>query len=93
MYHKPSYFDLEVYTDEDSQSIVSYPDYNMWLKSFIEPIIRYISTNVRYYSCWSVKNFKTGRVYNLLDDVICIHEEYGSTLDREYVYEKILNQN
>ena len=80
----PPYFDLEVYTDEDSQSIVSYPDYNMWLKSFIEPIIRYISTNVHYYSCWSVKNFKTGRVYNLLDDVIRIHEEYGFTLDREY---------
>jgi hypothetical protein len=29
------------------------------------------------YSCWSVKNFKTDKKYDLLDDVIRIHGEHG----------------
>ena len=80
----PPYYDLEIYSNEDGQSIVSYPDYDTWLNDFIRPIIQYVSKNVRYYSCWSVKNFKTGRTYNLLDDVIRIHKEYGFTLVCEY---------
>ena len=80
----PPYYDLEVYSEEDTQSIQLYNTYEEWLDGFIRPIIEYVCSHVIYYSCWSVKNFKTDKQYNLLDDVINIHKEYGWKLIKEY---------
>lgn len=71
----PPYYNLEIYSDEANQSL-NYGDYKMWLEKFLEPIIRETLKRVKY-SCWSVKNFKTDKKYNLLTDVIAIHEKYG----------------
>ena len=70
----PPYFDLEIYSDEDTQSVNQYPNYLDWLTKFIEPIIKFISnTESIKYSCWSVINF--GK-YKFLDDIIKIHNGY-----------------
>lgn len=73
----PPYYDLEIYSKEATQSTQRYPTYDIWISEFIKPIIDYVCSNVTKYSCWSVKNFKTGDTHNLLDDVIRIHEENG----------------
>ena len=87
----PPYYNLEIYSDEDTQSINKFPTYELWLEKFIEPIIKYISEHVTKYSCWSVKNFKTDKQYNLLDDIITIHEKYGWIPFIEYGIKKNVN--
>jgi hypothetical protein len=72
----PPYFNLEIYSDEESQSTKSGPDYQSWIHKFLKPVILNIMKRVKY-SCWSVKNFKTDKKYNLLDDIIQIHSENG----------------
>ena len=80
----PPYFDLEVYSHEETQSIKQYTSYEEWLNNFIKPIIEFVCNQVDQYSCWSVKNIKTDKKYDLLEDVIRIHQENGWILDREY---------
>jgi len=72
----PPYFNLEVYSNESTQSISGGKDYPTWLKVFLEPLIAKVLKRVTY-SCWSVKNFKTDKKYDLFTDVVRIHEEYG----------------
>ena len=71
----PPYFNLELYSDETTQS-TKLGDYQAWVDKFLRPVIIGVICRVKY-SCWSVKNFKTDKKYNLLDDVIAIHEENG----------------
>lgn len=89
----PPYFDLEVYSHEDTQSIKNYKTYDEWIKHFIKPIIEYVCSHVEKYSCWSVKNIKTDKKYGLLDDVIRIHAENGWVLKRQYAIKKNTNKN
>jgi len=72
----PPYFNLEIYSDEENQSTKSGPDYQTWTDKFLKPVILNIMKRVKF-SCWSVKNFKTDKKYNLLDDIIQIHAENG----------------
>ena len=113
----PPYYNLEIYSDEETQSIQLQPlgkvepniqplgkvepniqpsnlqpikidlaqpflkvevevDYDLWLKQFLEPVIIGVINHVTY-SCWSIKNFKTDKKYNLFDDVVRIHSENG----------------
>jgi 16S rRNA G966 N2-methylase RsmD len=74
----PPYYNLEIYSDEETQSL-QYSDYESWINNFIKPVIENILKRVKY-SCWSVKNFKTDKKYDLLTDVISIHEENGWNL-------------
>jgi len=89
----PPYYDLEVYSHEDSQSIKQYPSYDEWLNEFIKPIIDFVCSHVTKYSCWSVKNIKTDKKYNLLDDVIQIHLDNGWSLDRQFSIKKNTQKN
>jgi hypothetical protein len=89
----PPYFDLEVYSHEDTQSIKKYKTYEEWIEHFIKPIIEYVCSHITKYSCWSVKNIKTKEKYNLLDDVIRIHNEMGWKLDRQFAIKKNTNKN
>lgn len=72
----PPYYNLEIYSNEESQSFSRYPTYEEWVVNFLEPLITGVLKHVRY-SCWSVKNFKTNKTYNLYDDVVRIHEKKG----------------
>ena len=89
----PPYFDLEVYSHEGSQSIKKYETYEEWILQFLKPIIDYVCSHVTKYSCWSVKNFKTKKQYNLLDDVIQLHEENGWKQINEYSTKKVTQNN
>ena len=71
----PPYYNLEIYSDEPNQSL-QYGSYEQWLDLFLEPVIVGVLERVKF-SCWSIKNFKTNKKYNLLNDVISLHEKYG----------------
>jgi hypothetical protein len=73
----PPYYNLEIYSDEPTQSIATKDGYQTWLNEFLNPVIAGVIRLGVKYSCWSVKNFKTDKKYDLLDDVIRIHGEHG----------------
>lgn len=72
----PPYFDLEVYCNEDSQSITNYSNYESWSESFLRTIIHngisYLQDNG--ISCWNVG--KVGKK-DMNDDVLKYHNEIG----------------
>ena len=74
----PPYYNLEIYTDEDTQSH-HYGTYEGWVDNFLRPVIEGVLDKLVEggKSCWSVKNFKTDGKYNLYDDVVRIHKENG----------------
>ena len=75
----PPYYNLELYSDEPTQSIQSVQagGYQSWLNEFLNPVIAGVIRIGVKYSCWSVKNFRTDKKYDLLDDVVRIHGEHG----------------
>lgn len=80
----PPYFDLEIYTDEDTQSITNTKTYGSWVKSFLEPtIINCIELLVDSgISCWNVA--KCGKD-DMWDDTIRIHNENNFTQTDEFI--------
>lgn len=74
----PPYFNLELYTAGE-QSTVRYPTWNDWVEGWLKPTILGALSCLKEtgVSCWSVKNFKTDKQYNLRDVVEEIHKEVG----------------
>ena len=74
----PPYYNLEIYSDENTQSH-NYGSYEEWVDKFLYSVIRIAISKLVSggTSCWSVKNFKTDKHYNLYDDVKRIHSELG----------------
>jgi hypothetical protein len=73
----PPYYTLEVYTAGD-QSVKdqSWDEWvNDWLKPLIIECLRCLKPNGK--SCWSVKDFKIGKVYPLATVVAEIHRQQG----------------
>lgn len=68
----PPYYDLEVYSDEETQSINGYTTYNEWrdgwLKSVIQQSLDKLAPNG--ISCWNVGT-------SMIEDVANIHKELG----------------
>jgi hypothetical protein len=81
----PPYYNLELYSDEPTQSVQA-GGYQTWLDTFLKPVIQGVIRLGVKYSCWSVKNFKTDKKYDLLDDVIRIHGEHGWRLLDDAVF-------
>jgi len=81
----PPYYNLEIYSDEPTQSVYA-GGYQAWLDTFLKPVIHGVIRLGVKYSCWSVKNFKTDKKYDLLDDVIRIHSEHGWRLLDDTVF-------
>jgi len=82
----PPYYNLELYSDETTQSH-HYGSYEDWIDKFLKPIVYGVLDKLVEggKSCWSVKNFKTDKAYNLYDDVVKLHEEKGwKKIDREF---------
>lgn len=80
----PPYFNLEIYSDEETQSL-HYGSYENWIEKFLRPVILNVLSRVKY-SAWSVKNFKTDKKYNLLDDIIKIHGENNWEMDDKLTF-------
>ena len=77
----PPYFDLEIYGEESSQSLATYPNYDFWLKSFLGTIVgevyRVLSVGGRM-----VLNVGGLSSYSLETDTIHLAEAVGFTLER-----------
>lgn len=71
----PPYFDLEVYSHEDTQSIVGCSSYQVWVDKFLNPLVNGALQTLKPtgWSCWNVHN--VGKM-KMIDDVASIHEEY-----------------
>ena len=76
MLTSPPYFDLEVYSHEDSQSTSRFKTWETWCAGFLEPVLanclRCLAPNG--ISAWSVKNF---RKCPLQTKVFELHAKYG----------------
>jgi hypothetical protein len=72
----PPYFDLEVYSDEETQSIKKFPSWDKWLEGFLDPVIRECLRCLKAggISAWSVKNIGARK---LETEVKAIHKKYG----------------
>jgi len=78
----PPYFNLEMYTDETNQSTTSYTKWEDWVEKWLKPVIIDCLGRLKPegVSCWSVKNFKSDKVYPLADATKKIHADAGWTL-------------
>ena len=82
----PPYYNLELYSDEESQSH-QYGDYSTWVDKFLKPVVFGVLDHLKEdgHSCWSVKNFKTDKAYPLYDDIVELHRKKGwIKIDREF---------
>lgn len=73
----PPYFDLEVYSHEDTQSIKGCDTYLMWVDNFLKPLIELSISHMKEngWSCWNVHN--VGKM-KMIDDVRAIHTGYDN---------------
>ena len=76
MITSPPYYNLEIYSHEESQSIKKFPSWDEWIEKFIEPVVREVLRCLKEdgVSAWSVKNF---RKYKLQDIIFQLHKKYG----------------
>lgn len=71
----PPYFDLEVYSHEDTQSIKGCDTYKAWAHRFLNPLINSALNHLKDngWSCWNVHN--VGKM-KMIDDVKDMHKDY-----------------
>jgi len=79
----PPYFNLEVYCDEESQSITNCDTYDEWVRKFLSPLIGMSLEKLKVggKSCWNVAKIKQGDMW---EDVIKIHKQFGFIQSDEY---------
>lgn len=72
----PPYYNLEIYSDETTQSVKNNQTYEQWLDSFLKPVIKNCldKGNVDVVSAWNVTNF--GKI-KMVTDVEYIHSSFG----------------
>lgn len=72
----PPYYNLEIYSDEETQSIKNNQSYDQWVNSFLKVTIQNCidKGNVGVLSAWNVANFNK---YNMIEDVAKIHNVLG----------------
>ena len=75
----PPYFDLEVYSHEDTQSVTGCTSYQMWVNKFLGPLVQSSLQTLKPngWSCWNVHN--VGKM-KMIDDVANIHHEYQTKM-------------
>lgn len=82
----PPYFNLEIYTS-GLQSISTYSNYDDWIEKWLKPLVLDCLSclNPNGVSCWSVKNIKSDKIYNLEDIIKSIHTNAGWKLHKTIV--------
>ena len=76
----PPFFDLEMYSDENTQSIKKYPNYEDWLNIYVRKTIQNCYQALKENGLFGVDlmNFWThNKKFNLVDDWVTIAEEEG----------------
>lgn len=71
----PPYFDLEVYSYENTQSINGCDTYKTWVDRFLYPLINsaFLHLKADGWSCWNVHNI--GKM-KMIDDIKNMHEDF-----------------
>jgi hypothetical protein len=94
----PPYFNLETYSDEDTQSYIKYNTYDEWLQKWllksVMDCLNVLSDDGL--SCWNVMDFKGIKI---VDAIIDVHKKFGFELidaigiDSPFInYKKTLNK-
>lgn len=83
VFSSPPYYGLEIYSDEDNQSIVRYPEYNDWLNKFWRVLVDKCSTSLYPggYFIYTIGNYRS---YDLLKDTVEIVKSSGLVLQETY---------
>jgi 16S rRNA G966 N2-methylase RsmD len=73
----PPYFDLEIYSHEDTQSITGCSSYQVWVDTFLNPLVKGALDTLKPtgWSCWNVHN--VGKM-KMIDDVARVHTGYDT---------------
>jgi 16S rRNA G966 N2-methylase RsmD len=79
----PPYFDLEVYTDENTQSVSKYKTYQDWLEGWLFNVMKqsFDVMSSDGVSCWNVADFNGNK---FVDDVTNFHKKNGFTKIDEF---------
>ena len=75
----PPYYNLEIYSDETTQSVKNDQSYEEWINLFLKPVIKQSldKGNDDVVSAWNVMNF--GKI-KMVSDVEKIHNSFGYTV-------------
>ena len=76
----PPFFKKEFYSNEITQSVNNYPDYNDWLENYVRPTIRHSYKGLKETGVYGVDilNYTyCGKTYTLIEDWIRITQEEG----------------
>jgi hypothetical protein len=75
----PPYFNLELYGDDPHQSTATHSTWDDWVTGWLTPVIHGSLACLKPpgVSCWSVKDFRSDRLYPLAAVTRKIHEEAG----------------
>jgi hypothetical protein len=83
-FSSPPYFNLERYTEEDTQSYNKFDEVDAWLEGYVRPTIKMLHRVLKdgaYYGV-NIADFKIGsKTVSFVDDWIRISEEEGFTYD------------
>lgn len=76
----PPFFDLERYSNESTQSIIKYPDYNDWLENYVRPTIKNCYNSLKNDGIYGVDlmNYsKSSKKFYLIEDWLKIAQQEG----------------
>lgn len=79
-FSSPPYFNLELYSNEDTQCYIKYPQLDMWLEGYVRQTIKniYYMLKPNCYYAVNIADFKVGsKVFNYVDKWLKISEEEG----------------
>lgn len=80
-FSSPPYFDLELYSTEETQSVNKFPTLEEWLEGFVRGTVRNIYKMLKpgKYCCINIADFELpgGQVVNFVDEWVRISEEEG----------------
>ena len=75
IFTSPPYFDLELYGNDDGQSVIKFPDYDEWLKGYVKPTVinckNYLKDNG--YIVINCKSNKKHRLFEDWEDIMLEH--------------------
>ena len=83
----PPFYALEIYSDEETQSINKFKTYNEWLEGYIRPTIKHIYKALKLGGKFGIdiSNFYyKAKKYFFVEDVIRIATEEGFKYDKPY---------
>jgi hypothetical protein len=80
IFSSPPFFDMERYSDEDTQSIIRYPEYNDWLRGYWFNTVENCKAMLKSHGYFGVNTIR-----DFEEDMCKIIEENGFELHKKYI--------